>query len=216
MPPDDQTFDDDHRRRSLSEHLRVLERELNRMRPRADTAAPPMRLPTCLGRPLGIKPVEFPSLASLAATAHARTLAPAMPYSRGPSFGRTAVVVFASILLLGTTAIVPPLIWHYTQPPAVVETQHAPEPALRTEQFAHSAREFGTVRLVRSPDAGPMPASMSLPESRFEPASGQGEAVLDTSALPRPPIRRPAVSGWAAEVGAQTPAWAPFGNGYSQ
>ena len=191
-PAKDRAFDSAYQLRSLSEQLRVLERELSRVSGQIEPpVAPPMRLPTCLGRPIGVTPVEFPSLASLTVGANARTLDPAVPTTRGPSFGRTATIACASLLLLGTTAILPPLIWRYvehaeTSTPELQPAEPQSEASLRTEGFAQSARQLGNIRLVSAPaepERHAVSASMPAP-SRVTTTLTVPESELASLHLP--------------------------------
>jgi hypothetical protein len=205
VPFDDLTSDGSLPVRSLSEQLRNLEARLGH-----DTELSLPRvgrrttLPTHLGRPIGLTRLEgFPRIARLDAEAN---VPPKPPLSRAAALRRSATVVGVGLLLLATTAIVPPLFLRYPIPAA---TQAPPPDQVlipqRTERFALSAQDL---RL-----AGPAPDSYSpptkpaqtraapvwaviAPESapsgstaRYEPTAAEGEAVPDLMVLPPPRTR---------------------------
>lgn len=202
--------------KTISEQLRVLEHDLNRVSEAAGAHfTPGNRLPTSLGRPIGVmSSVEFPSDAVFSISANARTIDPAVRASRGTRFGRTAAVAGASFALVAMTAIIPPLLLrhpgHKIAPQAPAEKESS---ALRTEGFANAAQGLNGAAM---PDQAPLPYT-----AHFVPAAGQGEAALGTDAeLARAKRsgRSPEISGWMREAPAtdQPPPWAPFGQRYSQ
>lgn len=204
-----------HRLSTISEQLRALERDLNRVSEAAGAHfTPGNRLPTSLGRPIGVmSSVEFPSDAAFSIRADARTIDPAVRTSRGPRFGRTAVIAGASFALVATTAIIPPLLLRHTGHQIEQQAPETETSALRTEYFANSAQGLGGAAM---PDQAPLPYT-----AHFVPAAGQGEAALGTDAdqaRAKRPGRTPEVSGWMREAPAyeRPPSWAPFGQGYSQ
>ena len=204
MPFDDRTSDGAFPVRSLSEQLRDLEARLGH-----DSELPLPRagrrtaLPTYLGRPIGLTRLEgFSPIAQL----DADEPQPKPPLSRAAAMRRGATVFGAGLLLLATTAIVPPLFLRYPLPSAT----QAPLPdqvsmPQRTEHFAQSARELrlaepttiahpspverapvraAPVWSVVAPD--PLP---SRPTARYEPTAAEGEAVPDPIILLPPRVR---------------------------
>ena len=125
-----------------------------------------MGLPTRLGRPISLAPpVRAPALG--VPPRHPDEEDADLPIMARPrSLRRHAVIVGCSLLLLSATAIIPS-VWHLMTP-AVAPEATLPEPpvirmALRTEQFAHSARELGQIRfaspmVVQSVLTSPAPA----------------------------------------------------------
>jgi hypothetical protein len=160
--------------RSLSEQLRVLEQQLNRLsdgRPvhLVHPKRQPHGLPMSLGRPIGLAPpVRAPVLGVPERYPGEDDGDTSAPSGRG-AFRRPATVAACSLLLLSATAIVPS-IWHLAAPVADLTTASRPtavpaEVALRTEQFAHAARELAHARLVPSPAAvmNEAPATVTTP-----------------------------------------------------
>lgn len=154
MPLEDLTSDGSTPVRSLSEQLRDLEaglghdNELSLPRVGRRTA-----LPTHLGRPIGLTRLEaFPRIARL----DADEPQPKPPLSRAAAMRRGATVVGVGLLLLATTAIVPPLFLRYPLPAATQEQGPPLDQVLaplRTERFAQSAHDLRI--------AGPAPVSYS-------------------------------------------------------
>lgn len=214
MPFDDRHTDPTLPARSLSEQLRDLQARLGQAN---EIGLPPegriTKLPTCLGRPIGLmQPEGFPRLPPPGTEQD--DAIEAAPVSRGAALRRGATVVGAGLLLLATTAILPPLLLRHavseaTQP-TVSEPFATPE---RTEKFAESAREL--LRAATSP-AVPEVA----PTAYFEPAAAVGEASDIEAILLAPPkglaaVRRTAPEGpsglGVAPATDQPPPWAPFG-----
>lgn len=183
MASHDQNAGDHDLPRSLSEQLRVLERQLNRLSDgRSVHLVHPTRQPhgqpTSLGRPIGLAPpVRAPILG-------VPERFPGEDGRDGPApsvrsaFRRPAAVAASSLLLLSATAVVPSL-WHLAAP--VAELTATPQPtavpaeaALRTGQFAHAARELAHARLL--------PSAASVTEEA--PAASVPQAPLAT---PQPP-----------------------------
>ena len=127
--------------RSLSEQLRDLEARLGHDN---ELSLPQVgrrtALPTHLGRPIGLTRLEdFPRIARL----DADEPAPKPPLSRAAAMRRGATIVGAGLLLLATTAIVPPLFFRYPTPAATQEPASDQVLApLRTERFAQSAQQL--------------------------------------------------------------------------
>lgn len=140
--------------RSLSEQLRVLEQQLNRL-----SDGGPVRLvhpkrqphgqPTSLGRPIGLAPPvlgvpeRYPD----------EDDTPGPAASGRSAFRRRTTIAACSLLLLSATAIVPS-VWHLALPESAIKATSAVSPpievALRTEQFAHAARALAHARLLPS------------------------------------------------------------------
>lgn len=180
--------------RSLSEQLRILEQQLNRLSDAGPVklAHPTTRPPTSLGRPIGLAPPPRTPLLGVPERYDDEDddegLAAAPP--RRGTFQRRAVIAAASLLLLASTAVVPPLLWHL-----VVPDVSEPEPpailVMRTEQFAHTARELRDVRLVQpapSEEIAPAPLlspAGAVPEAAPEPAMDAGQEHARGPTRPR-------------------------------
>jgi hypothetical protein len=198
VPFDDLT-PDSSAARSLSEQLRDLEVQLGHEN---ELSLPPLarrtRLPTHLGRPIGITRAEaFPRIPPLNAEPEAR-LEPEPPPSTRAKIRRGVTVAGVGLLLLASTAIVPPLLLAHR--PLPVATQ-APIPdqlvtSPRTERFAHSAQEL---RDATTPPAqarailarqlvAPQPVP-PRPTSHFEPTAAEGQAEPDPMIIVPPPVR---------------------------
>jgi len=167
--------------RSLSEQLRLLEDQLNRLNGDRSVRLvhplqPPPGLPMSLGRPIGLaKPVlGIPDRFDDEDEANG---APSRPTS---TFRRRAVIAGISLLLLSSTAVIPSL-WHLTVPAAPDETP-APVVVSRTAQFADAARELSLRSLPpATADATVSPApAVSAPE----PAPPVGEEHARAAASP--------------------------------
>jgi hypothetical protein len=175
--------------RSLSEQLRLLEQQLNRMnaasaRP-AQTMLEPFGQPMSLGRPLGVAPTlgvpdPYPDDED-------DTPAPARS-----TFRRRAVIGGTSLLLLSATAIVPS-VWHFAAPGTVPQatslTQPSIQVALRTDQFSHAARDLAQMSLLppAAPESSlPAPAApVVLPvPAPSEPTIQESRAPAGTSPPP--------------------------------
>lgn len=184
--------------RSLSEQLRILEKQLNRLsgdgssriaHPTQQPHGPPMSL----GRQIG-----------LAAPARSPELGVPERYddedeTSGPA-GRTALrrriaICAFSLLLLSSTAVIPSL-WQAATPDATDEPAPA-EVSLRTEQFAHTARELGQGRFAAptaadtpTPASAPPAAAPAMPVERGDeqaraPARPMATLTVAESELPR-------------------------------
>ncbi|MFN3745662.1 MAG: hypothetical protein ACK4TL_13245 [Hyphomicrobiaceae bacterium] len=177
--------------RSLSEQLRLLERQLNKLsdsgpvhlvhpQPQAQ------RQPMSLGRPLGLAPPHRTPLLGVPERYDDDTEEGPAPKRRG-TFRRRAVIGGISLLLLSSTAVIPSFLW-----PSAVPEAPDPEPlaaaSLRTEQFAHAARELGQARLIQpaapesvspadaSPPSPPAAAPAPGPTPADSPAPGEDHA----------------------------------------
>lgn len=188
---------------SLSEQLRDLEAQLGHDN---ELSLPPVarrtKLPTHLGRPIGITRADaFPRIRPLNADPDARALQPEPPPSTRATFRRGFTVVGVGLLLLASTAIVPPLLMHRplpaaTQPPIPDELATSQ----RTDRFAQSARDLRDAAPgATSPPAqarailarqlvAPQPAPPH-PTSRFEPTAAEGQAAPDPMIILPPRIR---------------------------
>lgn len=163
--------------RSLSEQLRDLEAQFGAESGEDNDLSMPRvaqrtTLPTHLGRPIGLTRLEaFPRIARLAVDPDDRPPQPEPAPSPGAALRRGATVVGVGLLLLATTAIVPPLFLRHAAPvatqPPVSEYRVVP---VRTERFAQSAWDLSR--------AGPATVS-SLPS-------------VQTTAQIRPDIAQPA------------------------
>jgi hypothetical protein len=212
VPFDDQITDPTLPVRSLSEQLRDVEERLD---PASDVALPPggrmTKLPTCLGRPIGLVCDGFPRIARR----HAEDEDDRPPGStRAGRLRHGATVLAAGLALLATTAILPPLLLRPALPeaaqPAAIES-FATTP--RTGQFAESAR---ALQLAAAPSAtSAEPAATAY----FEPAAAVGEASDIEAILLAPPrglaaVRRAAPTGPSdpsARSDAEPPPWLSFG-----
>jgi hypothetical protein len=153
--------------RSLSEQLRILEQQLNRL---SDDGAVslihptrhPLGHPTSLGRPLGLAPSARPPTLGIPERDdlddEVRGGTAARPWS---AFRRRAVITAISLLLLSATAVIPSF-WHLAAPPAPEEAP-APIVTLRTEQFAYAARELGQTGIVAPAPAEAQPPATVAP-----------------------------------------------------
>jgi hypothetical protein len=183
VPFDDRTSDSALAGRSLSEQLRDLEARLGAESAGDNDLSMPRvarmtKLPTHLGRPIGVsQPEGFPRIARLAIDPDERAV-PAPPPSPGATFRRGATIVGVGLLLLATTAIVPPL---FLRHPAPVATQTPVSDyrivPLRTERFAQSAQDLSR--------AAPGIVSSSLPA---EPVTPRASPDLTQPKPPRPRI----------------------------
>jgi hypothetical protein len=189
--------------RSLSEQLRDLEAQLGH-----DNALslPPVarctKLPTHLGRPIGLTRLEsFPRIRPLNADPDAEALQPEPPPSSRAKVRRGATIIGIGLLLLASTAIVPPLLFHRPLPAAT----QPPIPAQlvtvqRTERFAQSARELRDAApgAIPPPEqarailarqlVAPQPTSTRT-TSRFEPTAAEGQAAPDPMIILPPRVR---------------------------
>jgi hypothetical protein len=183
VPFDDRTTDGTSAVRSLSEQLRDLEAQLcHENELSLPRIARRSKLPTHLGRPIGlVRPEGFPRLSSLTADLDERSYQPEAAPSPGAAFRRGATIVGVGLLLLATTAIVPPLFLHHpvpqATPPQIPDQLVTPQ---RTERFAQSARELR--------DAGP--AAFSSPP----PPPPQAQPVLTQPAAAARPAPPPATA----------------------
>jgi len=202
VPFDDRTTDAGFAARSLSEQLRDLEAQLGPGSGHEHDLSLPRgarrsTLPTHLGRPIGLtEPNGFPRIDRLIPDQGARVHPSQSEPSPGAAFRRGATVIGVGLLLLATTAIVPPL---FLRHPVPVATE-SPEPAkivtvARTERFAQSARELRDaepavdIQMLRTTDPSGTPAheghtattdrATERTTSRYEPTSAAGEAALD-------------------------------------
>lgn len=164
--------------RSLSEQLRMLERQLNRLSDGGPVhlvhpTRQPHGAPMSLGRQIGLAPPVRAPLLGIPERHPYEDDADEAASSGHGAFRRPATVAACSLLLLSATAVVPS-IWHHTAPApeltATSFTATAPvEVALRTEQFAHAARELAHARLlpsvIEAPSSVP-PAPQSAPDSQ--------------------------------------------------
>ncbi len=176
MPSQDRSVDDAHPARSLSEQLRELEAHLVSVN---EISLPPAgrrtRLPTSLGRPLGLsQPDGFPRI--LTAGPDGRTLEDDLPPAPPSALRRSIAVAGAGLLLLTATAILPSLIWPHVEPtaPTVVEET---EVSARTGSFATAARE-----LALAPPA-PVTAPAQLPSRAVPPPLA--EPAIPTGGTPQ-------------------------------
>lgn len=189
MPFDDRTTDGTSAVRSLSEQLRDLEAQLGYENELSlPRIARRSKLPTHLGRPIGlVRPEGFPRLSSLATDQNERFYQPEAAPSPGAAFRRGATIVGIGLLMLATTAIVPPLFLHHPVPQAT-EPQ-IPEPLVtpqRTERFAQSARELR--------DAGPAPVSSRRPPPQAQPFLTQPAAASRPELPPATAQLRPTIT----------------------
>ncbi|MBN9266715.1 MAG: hypothetical protein J0I75_19520 [Hyphomicrobium sp.] len=165
--------------RSLSDQLRILEQQLNRLSDNGPIqlvhpTREPLGLPTVLGRPIGLaSPPRAPMLGAPEPYGDEQ----GAPAPQG-TFRRRVTIAGVSLLLLSSTAVIPSL-WHF----AVPETSEEVAPAvvsLRTEQFAHTARELGQVQLVEPAPAEIAPASVphtAAPQFREAPSLAAARPV---------------------------------------
>jgi hypothetical protein len=153
--------------RSLSEQLRILEQQLNRLSGGEPTGLvlPTARHPSSLGRPLGLAPLPRTPLLGVPERYDDEDDdgEPAAAPPLQAIIRRRAVIGSISLLILASTAVVPSLLWHpilpdvsEPEPPAVV--------VMRTEQFAHAARELRDAPLVE-----PAPPETLAPEPATVP-----------------------------------------------
>lgn len=174
--------------RSLSEQLRILEQQLNRLsddRPvhLVHPTRQPLGLPTILGRPVGLAP---PVRAPMLGVPDRYDDDEATGGARRPrnTFRRRAVIAGISLLLLSSTAVIPSL-WHLAAP-EVPDEPPAAVVSLRTEQFA--ARELGQLGPAAPAPieiAPPAPASIPVtPAAAPEPPRQPGEDHARTDAHP--------------------------------
>ncbi len=172
MPFDDRASDGSIAIRSLSEQLRELEAQFGAESGGDNDLSLPRvarrtKLPTHLGRPIGLsQPDGFPRIARLAVDLDARAQQPEPAPSPGAAFRRGATVVGVGLLLLATTAIVPPLFLRHPVP--VATPPPAPEERVtsqRTERFAQSAWELSRAGpgAVSSPPLAPSALTPSAP-----------------------------------------------------
>lgn len=172
--------------RSLSDQLRILEEQLNRLSDNGPVqlvhpAREPLGLPTVLGRPIGLAaPPRAPMLGAPEryGDEDGEHGAPA----RQRTFRRRVTIAGVSLLLLSSTAVIPSL-WHFAVP-ETVEQATPPALSLRTEQFANAARELGQARLVEAAPAESAPTS--VPHTAA-PAPSRGGRELSPQAV-APPV----------------------------
>lgn len=136
--------------RSLSEQLRVLEQQLNRLSDGGPVhlvhpIRQPHGQPMSLGRPIGL---ASPVLGVPERYLHEDDTHQTSASGRS-TFRRPATVAACSLLLLSATAIVPS-VWHLALPESATSVAPQVEVALRTEQFAHTARELAHARRLPS------------------------------------------------------------------
>ncbi len=156
--------------RSLSEQLRILEQQLNRLsddRPvrLVHPIQQPHDLPMCLGRPIGLAAPPRTPMLGVPARDDGEDVDWDLLAARS-TFRRRALIAGISLLLLSSTAVIPS-IWQFAapgtsddEPPVIV--------SLRTEQFANAARELGHPRFVEPAPA--MPPAVS-PGPSTEPGA---------------------------------------------
>ncbi len=154
--------------RSLSEQLRILEEQLNRLSGDASVrlshpARDPMGLPTRLGRPIGLAPPVRAAALGVPQRHPADEDADLPVMARPRTLRRHAVIGGCSLLLLSATAIIPS-VWHLTTqepvPAATLSALPAVEVAVRTEQFAARGlgqARFGAPMSAQSEAAAPAP-----------------------------------------------------------
>jgi hypothetical protein len=178
--------------RSLSEQLRILEQQLNRLSDSGPVqlvhpTRQPYGVPTSLGRQIGLAPPvlgvpeRFPG----------EDGAEDVDQPSRSTFRRSASVAACSLLLLSGTAIVPS-IWHLAAPVAEMTAASLPTPAtakpveaaLRTEQFAHAARELAQAGLliraasvIDAPAASVQQAPVAAPPPPPDTREGRTPAV---------------------------------------
>ena len=200
MPFDDR-MSDGSAVRSLSEQLRDLEAQLGHENELSLPRVPRhTKLPTHLGRPIGLtRSNAFPRIPHLNADPDDSALQPEPPPSPGATLRRGLTVVGVGLLLLASTAIVPPLLLHRPVPKAA----QSPLPdqfvtSQRTERFAQSARELRDAmsgaaspptqvqRIVARAAVASQPAR---PTTRYEPTAAEGVAAIDAMILLPPPAR---------------------------
>lgn len=160
--------------RSLSEQLRILEQQLNRL-----SGDRPVRLvhptqqisdlPMCLGRPIGL--AAPPRAPMLGVPARDDGEDWDLPAARS-TLRRRALIAGISLLLLSSTAVIPS-IWHLAAPGTSVEDPPLIV-SLRTEQFANAARELGHPRFVEPAPAMPTP---SMPGPSVESGANHGDLI---------------------------------------
>ncbi len=180
--------------RSLSEQLRILEQQLNRL---SDTGSvrlvhprqQPLGLPMSLGRPVGLAPpVRKPMLGVPEHFNDDEDIDRAGAPTRRRTFRRRAVISGVSLLLLSSTAVIPSL-WHLAAPQAPIEEVARVAVSLRTEQFAHAARELGQIRfsapeLAASPPTAPAGIAPSAPDLASPPSDTVPMPSAGTPAAP--------------------------------
>lgn len=166
--------------RSLSEQLRILEQQLNRLSDSGSVRLvhprqQPLGLPMSLGRPVGLAPpVRKPMLGVPEHFNDDDDTDWAGAPTRRRTFRRRAVISGVSLLLLSSTAVIPSL-WHLAAPQAPIEEEARVAMSLRTEQFAHTARELGQIRfsapeLAASPPTGPAEIAPPAPDLTSPPS----------------------------------------------
>ncbi len=156
--------------RSLSEQLRILEQQLNRL-----SGDRPVRLvhptqqisdlPMCLGRPIGLAAHPRAPMLGIPARDDGDAGDWDLPAARS-TFRRRALIAGISLLLLSSTAVIPS-IWHLAAP-GTSDEEPPVMVSLRTEQFANAARELGHPRFVEPAPA--MPPSI-MPGPSMEPGA---------------------------------------------
>ncbi len=157
--------------RALSEQLRILELQRTRLRDSGSVRLvhprqQPLGLPMSLGRPVGLAPpVRKPMLGVPEHFNDDEDTDRAGAPTRRRTFRRRAVISGVSVLLLSSTAVIPSL-WHLAVPQAPIEEAQVAM-SLRTEQFAHAARELGRIRL---PESGPAKFAPSAPDLTSPPS----------------------------------------------
>ncbi len=175
MASHDQNFGGHDLPRSLSEQLRVLEQQLNRLSDGhpvhlVHPTRQPHGAPMSLGRQIGLAPpVRTPMLGVPERDHDADERDEAS--SVGSAFRRPATVAACSLLLLSATAIVPS-IWHMALPESAIRATSAVAPpaevALRTEQFAHSARDLAARNFAPAPPAPAAATPETPPDTRAD------------------------------------------------
>jgi hypothetical protein len=182
--------------RSLSEQLRVLEQQLNRLSDGSPVhlvhpTRRPHGAPMSLGRQIGLAPpVRAPILGVPERHPGEDNRNGSAPSPRS-TFRRPATIAACSVLLLSATAIVPSM-WHLAAPHSTMTatsfTATAPvDVTLRTEQFANAARELAHARLlpgapstIEAPTAAPPVAA-----PQFAPDTREGRAPAASSPVTR-------------------------------
>ncbi len=143
-----------------------------------------------LGRPVGLAPpVRKPMLGVPEHFSDEDTDRAGAP-TRRRTFRRRAVISGVSVLLLSSTAVIPSL-WHLAAPQAPVEEARVAV-SLRTEQFAHAARELGQIRffapdLAASPPTAPAGIAPSAPDLASPPS---GTVPMPAAGTPAAPSER--------------------------
>lgn len=185
MPFEDRAPDGSLAIRSLSEQLRDLEAQFSAESGEDNDLSMPRvarrtMLPTHLGRPVGLTRLQgFPRIARLAVDPDERPPQPEPAPSPGATLRRGATVVGVGLLLLATTAIVPPLFLRHAAPVATPPVSEYRVVPLRTERFAQSAWDLSRATPATDSAVPPVPQiPFQVQPDRAQPASARPTITL--------------------------------------